>query len=199
MNGVRVLFDEDAAMSAVTGELLKQRVQIARAVVAEARRLCPRGRTGKLRRGIKVIQKGDEVVVFVPPPGSFIEFGHDIIQGGKKVGHAPAKPFLRPAIMRVAGNSGQAYGEAVGEYAGAAIGTAVGAAVGYQRGGVIVSKILAAYGRRKGGQMGREVWTRAGSKVADMAEAKSYRDKALSAAQAVGELASQVSARRGIE
>lgn len=180
MSKVLVTFDEAAALKAVRGLLGQEVAKVAQAVAEEARRLCPRGRTGRLRRGIRSIVQDGEAVVFVPHPGRFIEYGHDIVQGGRKVGHRPPNPFLRTAILRVAASFGESWGSAVGGYAGGVTGVP-----GY-----------AAYGRARGAREGRDLWSRVGAKIADMAEAGTLGESARHAAGALGVLAGRVTARR---
>ncbi|GFK95448.1 hypothetical protein NNJEOMEG_03311 [Fundidesulfovibrio magnetotacticus] len=196
MNNVRVEFYEDKALRDLRGIVTEHVLRLARKLAETIRRNAPKGRTGKMARGIRVYRDRDEAVVHVPRPARFIELGHDVVVDGRKVGHRPPRPFIRPAIMRLAGDFGESYGAAVGEYAGAAVGTAVGAAVGYRYGGALATRSVAAYGRAQGAKIGREGWTRAGARIADMAEARSWREKAAHAGGAAAELSRYVTARR---
>lgn len=67
----------------------------------------PRVRTGRLRGSITHRLGRDAqgpyadigtAVHYAP----FVELGHDVVRGGRVVGHAPAYPFLRPALLTAA-------------------------------------------------------------------------------------------------
>lgn len=82
----------------------------ARPIVEEARRRVPK-RTRNLEKSIGVNKRRSKdpyVIIFSVSPrvggkyngyyGLFVERGHPIVKGGKVVGYAPAKPFMRPAF-----------------------------------------------------------------------------------------------------
>lgn len=81
-------------------------------VVREARKLAPE-QSGALRKGIKAkvsVKQGGATVAKIgwdnkiAPHGHLVEMGHVMVvgkRGGKQrtVGHVPAHPFLRPALL----------------------------------------------------------------------------------------------------
>lgn len=82
--------------------------KVAKKIASTAKRLAPKGKTGNLRKGITAGWTKKAVCVsFVyanAPHSHLIELGHQVVRGGKLgkggkvVGHASARPFLRPAL-----------------------------------------------------------------------------------------------------
>jgi hypothetical protein len=79
------------------------------------------------------------------PIAPHVEFGHAEVKNGKHVGHVPAHPFLRPAMIKAAQDFGAEVGSAAGSSlggsalselgpAGVRIGQAVGGRIGYRVG-----------------------------------------------------------------
>jgi HK97 gp10 family phage protein len=77
----------------------------------EAKRRAPKGKTGNLKKAIKAKRgKKDYSVktyrsVFTAtdfhkaPHDHLVEFGHDLVRNGKKVGQVKEHPFFRPAVI----------------------------------------------------------------------------------------------------
>lgn len=171
----------------IRGSLRVGTAELAAAIVDEARRACPVD-TGNMRASIGYARTGNGYAIVVNDEGAAAtEFGHDVIREGRKTGHVPARPFLRPAIARAAQRFGQAYGSSVGRAAGSYVGQALGPW------GV---RVLSRYGEELGRDMGVTYWVEVGEKVADVLEArKGERFKAtLALAKA---MTSDISARRG--
>ncbi len=83
---------------------------IARAIRVEASakqnatdRPGPKVRTGRLRGSITwQATRGDPVWVDIGSNvhyAPFVELGHAVVRGGRPVGHAPARPYLVPALQ----------------------------------------------------------------------------------------------------
>ena len=100
----------------------------AKPIVQEAKRLVP-VKTGNLKKSIgitKIRSKSKTEVVFAVSPrktakydgfyGRFVEFGHVLKEKGKGkkgkvIGHAPPKPFLRPAYEKMSDECLRAFKE----------------------------------------------------------------------------------------
>lgn len=179
-------FDIRAAVESVRPEVDRISLQYAEAVAAEARQRCPFGKTGRLRDSIRVVRSGKGYAILVNHPGVFVEKGHDIVRDGRKIGHAPAYPFLRPALLAVARRGGAALGGAAGEFAGSVVGRVAGRSAGRR-----ASRNL----RAKGEAMGAAHWENVAGKLADVIEAESGL-RGTASGELLKSLGSGVSARR---
>ena len=76
--------------------------KIAKKIAGTAKRLAPRGKTGNLRKGIVAGKTKKNIsMAFVysnAPHAHLIEYGHQLVRSGKKIGHVAAYPYLRPAL-----------------------------------------------------------------------------------------------------
>ena len=184
---VSTSFDEERTLADVAALALDELERFAAQAAREIRRGAPGGPGGRMARGVRVFKNYTGLVIYIPRPGRFLEFGHDVVVGGRKVGHAPPRPFVRQGIIRAAQRFGESYGGAVGEYAGGYVGSSLGP---------VGKRVFGGLGRKAGAARGRQVWTSAGEKSADMLEAGTLRQKAGHGLELAGGLASGVTARR---
>lgn len=75
--------------------------KVAKKVEGTAKRLAP-VKTGNLKKRITAGRTKKPITMsFVyanAPHSHLIEYGHQVVRGGRVVGHAPARPYLRPAL-----------------------------------------------------------------------------------------------------
>lgn len=90
--------------SPVNRELVRRAIRVTNSAKQHATdRPGPRVRTGRLRGSITWALGRDARSPYVDVGTAvhyaiYVELGHNVVRGGAIVGHAPAYPFLRPAL-----------------------------------------------------------------------------------------------------